>query len=137
MENKLNYIVLESLLKSSKLLKDELNSIFRDFDLGMTEFGLLEAIHTLGAQPIQVLANRILITSGSMTYTVNQLIKKGLISREVFSGDNRVFFLDLTENGKETINKTLEKHDAFLEKFFSNLEKEERMLLTKLLRKLY
>lgn len=137
MENKLNYIVLESLLKSSKLLKDELNSIFRNFDLGMTEFGLLEAIHTLGAQPIQVLANRILITSGSMTYTVNQLIKKGLISREVFSGDNRIFYLDLTENGKETINKALEKHDIFLEKFFSNLEKEERMLLTKLLRKLY
>lgn len=72
-----------------------MNAIFKDFDLGITEFGLLEAIHSLGPQPIQILANRILITSGSMTYTVNQLIKKGLIQREIFSDDNRIFFLSL------------------------------------------
>lgn len=137
MKKIVNYIVLESLLKSSKILRDGLNSIFKDFSLGITEFGLLEAIHTLGPQPIQILANRILITSGSMTYTVNQLIKKGLISKNVFPEDNRIFILNLTKDGRKIINRALERHDIFLKDFLSQLNKDEKFLLTKLLRKLY
>lgn len=134
---KRNYILLESIIKSSKNLKDHLTTIFREFDLGMTEFGLLEAIHTLGPQPIQILAKRILITSGSMTYTVNQLINKGYIERKVFQLDNRVFFLHLTEKGKEHFEKILLKYDNFLNKFFSEFTEEEKVLISRLLRKLF
>lgn len=134
---KRNYILLEAIIKSSKNLRDNLTSIFKEFDLGVTEFGLLEAIHTLGPQPIQVLAKRILITSGSMTYTVNQLINKGYIERKVFELDNRVFFLHLTEKGSKDFEKILLKHDEFLTNFFSEFTEEEKKLISRLLRKLF
>lgn len=134
---KRNYILLEAIIKSSKNLRDNLTSIFKEFDLGVTEFGLLEAIHTLGPQPIQVLAKRILITSGSMTYTVNQLINKGYIERKVFELDNRIFFLHLTEKGSKDFEKILLKHDEFLTNFFSEFTEEEKKLISRLLRKLF
>lgn len=134
---KKNYILLESIIKSSKNLKEHLTTIFKEYDLGLTEFGLLEAIYTLGPKPIQILARRILITSGSMTYTVNQLISKGYIKREIFEADNRIFYLHLTENGRINFEKVLVKHDEFLNKFFSDFTDEEKILISKLLRKLF
>lgn len=76
MKNRLNYAVLETIYRSQALLHTNLELIFKDFGLTGSEFGIMEAIHSLGSQPIQILAYRSLLSSGGMTYTKKQLIKK-------------------------------------------------------------
>ena len=83
MNNRLNYLVIGSIFRSMDFFKNNLGNIFKKYDLIGTEFGILEAIHTLGPQPIQVLSKRILLTSGGMSYTKKQLIKKELIYEKI------------------------------------------------------
>lgn len=137
MSKRENYRVLESLIKSSKKLRDDLTDIFKQYDLGIVEFGLLEALYTLGSQPIQILAKRILVTSGSMTYTVNLLLDKGYIERKNYDLDRRIFYLSLTEKGERLIEKVIKVHDDYLENFLKKLDLDERKVVAKLLTKLY
>lgn len=137
MSKRENYRLLESLIKSSKKLRDDLIDVFKDYDLGIVEFGLLEALYTLGSQPIQILAKRILVTSGSMTYTVNLLLEKGYIEKKNCDEDRRIFYLSLSEKGQSLIKKVIKVHDDYLENFFKKLDLDEIKVVAKLLTKLY
>lgn len=137
MKNRLSYAVLETIYRSSNLLNVELGKIFKEYNLTRTEFGIMEAIYSLGAQTIQEIAKRALLTSGGMTYTKKQMITKNLIYEELCEEDKRISYLHLTDEGKELIVKVLEKHDIYLDKLLSKLTAEEKKQITRLLRKIY
>src|SRR3989454_6222060 len=48
------------------------------FDLGTTEFGVLEVLYHKGTLPVCEVQRRILIESGSTTYVVDKLVRRGL-----------------------------------------------------------
>ena len=127
MKNRLSYAVLETIYRSSNLLNVELGKIFKEYNLTGTEFGIMEAIYSLGAQTIQEIAKRALLTSGGMTYTKKQICKE----------NKRISYLHLTDEGKELIVKVLEKHDIYLDKLLSKLTAEEKKQIARLLRKIY
>jgi MarR family 2-MHQ and catechol resistance regulon transcriptional repressor len=129
--------VLEALLRSSHHVIEGVGSLLSEYDLCTTEFAVLEAVHALGPQPIQAVAARVLVTSGSMTHTVNELARKGLIRREHSREDGRTWYLHLTPQGKRLIARALKKHQAYLSAVFSPLSQKERDLLVPLLRRLY
>lgn len=115
----------------------ELGKIFKEYNLTVTEFGIMEAIYSLGAQTIQNVANRILLTSGGMTYTKKQMINKNLIYEKVCEEDKRISYIHLTDEGKKLITEVLKKHNICLEKLLAKLAVEEKKQLAKLLRKIY
>ena len=137
MKNRLSYAVLETIYRSSNLLNVELGKIFKEYNLTGTEFGIMEAIYSLGAQTIQEIAKRALLTSGGMTYTKKQMMTKNLIYEELCKEDKRISYLHLTDEGKELIVKVLEKHDIYLDKLLSKLTTEEKKQIARLLRKIY
>lgn len=137
MKNRLSYAVLETIYRSSNLLNVELGKIFKEYNLIGTEFGIMEAIYSLGPQTIQEIAKRALLTSGGMTYTKKQMIAKNLIYEELCEEDKRVSYLHLTDEGKKLIIKVLEKHDIYLDKLLSKLSAEEKKQIARLLRKIY
>lgn len=137
MKNRLNYAVLETIYRSQALLNNELAIIFKKFDLTGSEFGIMEAIYSLGPQPIQILAERSLLSSGGMTYTKKQMINKNLIFEEVCEFDRRISYVHLTELGKETIEKAIKEHDIFLATLLSKFDSEEKKQIARLLQKIY
>lgn len=137
MKNRLNYAVIETIYRSTSLLSVELGKIFREYNLTGTEFGILEAIYSLGPQTIQTIANRILLTSGGMTYTKKQMIKKNLVYEKPCEEDKRISYIYLTNEGKNLIVKVLEKHDNHLDKLLEKLSIDEKRQIAKLLRKIY
>src|SRR5579885_2772068 len=80
--------------------------------LGMaySDFGVLEALLHKGPLTIGELGAKVLLTSGSMTASINRLEKRGLVSRKEAAGDRRTRIVDLTPKGKMLIREAFEDH---------------------------
>lgn len=106
------------------------------YGINASEFSVLEFLLHKGDQPIQVIAKRVLLSSGSMTYVVDNLVKKGWVERKISASDKRSFTVSLTEAGKELIENLFPVHKENVAKLFSALSDEELAELQRLLKKL-
>ncbi len=59
----------------------EIEKNVQEFGLNISEFGVLEMLYHKGDQPVQKVAEKILVTSGTITYVINKLEKKELVVR--------------------------------------------------------
>lgn len=99
----------------------EIEKNVQEFGLNISEFGVLEMLYHKGDQPVQKVAEKILVTSGTITYVINKLEKKELVVRRKCEKDKRVFYVSLTEKGKGFISDIFPKHKEFLDDLFSEL----------------
>ena len=104
--------------------------------LSGSEFGVLEMLYHKGPTTLGVLAERILITSGSLTYVVDQLQKRGLVQRVACPADRRVTYADLTDAGRALIAAIFPEHAEQLRQAVSGLTPEEQETAIALLKKL-
>lgn len=112
----------------------EIEKNVQEFGLNISEFGVLEMLYHKGDQPVQKVAEKILVTSGTITYVINKLEKKELVVRRKCEKDKRVFYVSLTEKGKEFILDIFPKHKEFLDNLFSGLnENTKRELVDNLI----
>ena len=96
---------------------------------------MLELLLHLGAQPVNVIGEKILLTSGSITTAVQRLEKRGLVTRERSTDDARVVLVHLTDLGRELIEPSFEAHAKDLNKLFDVLDEGERTQFANLMRK--
>lgn len=80
--------------------------------LSVSEVHVLEAISLEKDATMTNVANRLLITVGSLTTAVNKLLKKGVIERYRLKDDRRIVILKLTESGKEALELHNSIHEA-------------------------
>src|SRR5215470_18411748 len=64
--------------------------------LNPTEFGILEVLYHKGSLPLQQIGEKVLISSGNITYAVDKLEQKQLLSRRASPQDRRVIFAEIT-----------------------------------------
>ncbi len=79
-----------------------------------------------GDQPVQKVAEKILVTSGTITYVINKLEKKELVVRRKCEKDKRIFYVSLTEKGREFISDIFPKHKEFLDNLFIELNEDTK-----------
>lgn len=96
------------------------------FNLNISEFGVLEMLYHNGEQPVQKLAEKILVTSGTITYVVNKLESKELVIREKSKDDKRIYYVNLTEKGQELISSIFPKHKEFIDELFDGVDEETK-----------
>ena len=108
----------------------------KSFGLTSSEFGVLEFLFHKGDQPVQEIAKKILVTSGTITYVINKLVEKDYVEKKQCSKDKRIFYIHLTAHGKKKIATIFPKHEKFLDDLFKGLEEREKKELIKELRKL-
>ncbi|WP_288221669.1 MarR family winged helix-turn-helix transcriptional regulator [uncultured Clostridium sp.] len=108
----------------------------QEFGLNISEFGVLEMLYHKGDQPVQKVAEKILVTSGTITYVINKLEKKNLVIRRKCDKDKRVFYVSLTEEGREFIHHIFPKHKDFINNLFKDLDEENKKQLLENLIKL-
>jgi MarR family 2-MHQ and catechol resistance regulon transcriptional repressor len=104
--------------------------------LTTTEFGILEALHHKGPLLLGEIQRKVLVTSGGITYLVDRLVAKGLVTREPSPDDRRARYAVLTREGKQLIAEIFPAHAAFLAGMLSALNEREQEQVTALLRKL-
>lgn len=105
-------------------------------DLSPTEFAVLEVLFHRGPLPLSVLADRILITGASTTYTVKRLEERGLVRRRPSQEDQRVVFGELTSEGEELIAEVFPEHAEGLRVAMGGLSLQEKIEAANLLKRL-
>jgi MarR family transcriptional regulator, 2-MHQ and catechol-resistance regulon repressor len=104
--------------------------------LNPTEFGILEVLYHLGPLPLQQIGEKILISSGNITYVVDKLEQKQLLVRKPSVHDRRVIFAELTPQGQALLADFFPQHTQAIRTAVSGLSPEEQMQAVQLLRKL-
>lgn len=115
------------------------NQSFKDMKrqgLNPTEFAVLEILYNKGPQQIQQIGDRVLISSGSITYVVNNLIKSGYVVKEQYEMDKRISYVYLQPKGKKLMSEIFPKHARQMERITSGLTTEEKKKLIETLKKL-
>ncbi|MEB4797558.1 MarR family transcriptional regulator [Paenibacillus chondroitinus] len=108
----------------------------RKHGLNRTEFGVLELLYHKGAQPIQQIGSKVLMSSGNITYVVDKLEKKEFVVRRTSTEDRRLVFAEITVKGKQFIEEVFPKHIEVIENAVAGLTAEEKRMASQLLKKL-
>jgi MarR family 2-MHQ and catechol resistance regulon transcriptional repressor len=125
-----------ALSRASQWVNAHADKDIRSHGLNRTEFGVLELLYHKGAQPIQQIGGKVLMSSGNITYVVDKLEKKKLVARRACVEDRRQVFAEITEAGKQWIEDVFPKHTLALESALGGLNAEEKKVAAQLLKKL-
>jgi MarR family transcriptional regulator, 2-MHQ and catechol-resistance regulon repressor len=123
------------LMQTSKAIQDRIRDEMSKNKLSITEFSVLEVLFYQGKQTIQQIGNRILISSGSMTYVIDKLEQKDIIKRNDCREDRRVIHITLTAEGMEMLENIMPKYQDMVDSIFGDLTDDESQLLVNLLKK--
>lgn len=134
--NELKSVV--TLMKAARSVEKQLErNIVSSSAMSLSEFMVLEVLYAKGEDlPIQEIAKRVLLSSGTMTYVIDQLVKKQAIERIPCTSDKRIVYAHLTPLGKTQIAAAFKTHKAFIEKLFSVFTEEEAETYIKLNKKI-
>jgi len=101
-----------------------------------SDFGVLEVLLHKGPMPINTIAKKVLLTSGSITALVDRLEKRGLVERFDHPTDRRLRLVRLTEPGQDFIKKAFASHEEHMDEAVSSMSTNELTDLIQLLKKL-
>ncbi|XFA99428.1 MarR family winged helix-turn-helix transcriptional regulator [Candidatus Izemoplasma sp. B36] len=104
--------------------------------LSMSEVHVLEAVEKVEQPTMTNIANKLGITVGSLTVSVNTLYQKGYVSRERDPDDRRKVVVGLLPKAEEVLEKHNDFHNEMIDSIFKDLKLEEDELLISSLKKL-
>lgn len=117
-------------------VSDQARQDIARYDLSGSEFAVLELLHHKGPTPLGAIAEQVLLTSGSMTYVIDQLEKQGLVKRVACPADRRRLYAELTENGRAKIEAIFPGHAERIREVMSALSPAEQDEAARLLKRL-
>ena len=124
------------LWKASRAVEAHALRNVEGLDMGLSDFGVLEALLHKGPLSIKDLGAKVLLTSGSITTAVDRLEQKGLVERFNDKQDRRSRIVRLTATGRKVIKKAFAEHKLAMEQAVSGLDLKDRAQLIELLRRL-
>jgi MarR family 2-MHQ and catechol resistance regulon transcriptional repressor len=106
--------------------------------LGLTppQFDVIATLGNTLGMSMGDLAEKTLVTKGTLTGIIDRLEAKHLVRREVPEGNRRSFTVILTPEGEAVFREVFPVHIAYLKERFEQLEPDELERLRVLLRKL-
>jgi MarR family transcriptional regulator, 2-MHQ and catechol-resistance regulon repressor len=125
----LNLKLVIAIAKTYNKIFTRLEKNIQGFGLSISEFGVLEMLLHKGEQPVNKIAEKILVTSGTITYVIDQLSKRDLVIRERCEKDKRVFYVQLTKKGEEFIREIFPQHKEYVDKLFEELDEEKKRVI--------
>lgn len=124
------------MMKAYQPLKDHALRNIEASGLCMSDFATLEVLLHKGPQPVNVIGEKVQLTSGSITTAVDRLEKKGLVERQPSPTDRRIRLVQLTPKGRTLIDAVFIAHEQALQTATSGLTPDEKSQLIVLLKKL-
>jgi MarR family transcriptional regulator, 2-MHQ and catechol-resistance regulon repressor len=124
------------LSRASRALMDYAQQDMKHYELNPSEFAVMELLYHKGSTPIQQIGGKILLASGTMTYVIDKLVKKGLLQRRPCEKDRRVIYAELTPEGEAVIGDIFPRHAEALHEAVNGMSSEDKEQLISLLKKL-
>lgn len=123
-------------IKASKALIENIRRDIEKHGLSDENFMTLELLYSKGPHPVQRISEILSIPSGSITYVVDKLEKKGLVERQPNPNDRRASNVVLTAEGKALFDEIFPKHEATISENLSFISNDEKELLIDLLKRI-
>ena len=124
------------LFRASHRIEEVVKLEVQTFGLNISEFMVLEVLFHKGPLPVNAVLDKILIPNSSMSYVIDLLVSKGLISKQKDAVDKRVYLLKLTPEGLRFIQKVYPEHKKKLKEILNHLSNEEEQTLQTLLKRI-
>ena len=102
-------------------------------DITTNDMHIIEAVGLKGHRNMSAVAQQLGITVGTLTITINRLVKKGYVIRQRSEKDKRVVHLALSEKGQRAYAHHQQFHEQVIDGVIEHLSKEELQVLTKAL----
>ncbi|MGO4694590.1 MarR family winged helix-turn-helix transcriptional regulator [Paenibacillus sp. 2TAB26] len=125
-----------ALSRASQWVNAHADRDIRKNGLNRTEFGVLELLYHRGPQPLQQIGEKVLMSSGNITYVVDKLEKKQMVRRRASTTDRRLIYAELTDEGKQFVEDVFPAHEDAIKQAVNGLTTEEKQSASKLLKKL-
>lgn len=124
------------LSRAAESVNQRVNNHLHEQNLTASQFGVLEALYFLGPLQPGQLAQKILKSGGNITLVIDNLAKRGLVTRQRRQDDRRCIDIDLTDQGRALIESIFPQHVAGVVETMSALTAAEKRQLADLSRKL-
>lgn len=124
------------MMKAHRALERLAVQSIESFEVGLSDFAIMELLLHKGPQPVNEIGRRIDLTSGAITTAVDRLESRDLVTREAHPSDRRARIVRLTARGKEQADRLFASHKAAMDSAAGGLSKSERGTLIQLLKKL-
>ncbi|MBN1300813.1 MAG: MarR family transcriptional regulator [Melioribacteraceae bacterium] len=105
-------------------------------NLTAPQFHVLEVLMKTGPIPLKRISEELLVTGANITCVVDNLEKEELVKRVPSKKDRRIINAELTEKGKEKIDKLFPEYISGLSDSMKDLTEDEKRELVRLLEKI-
>ncbi len=102
-------------------------------ELTVNDMHVIEAIDTNAPKNMSSVARALSVTTGTLTISVNGLVKKGYVDRIRSEEDRRVVLVSLTEKGRKAFAMHQRFHQEMIDSIVKVLSEEEQKVLGKAL----
>ena len=100
-------------------------------NISVNDMHIIEAIGTGEPKNMSTVAKLMSVTVGTLTIAINNLVKKGYVSRVRSEEDRRVVLIFLTEKGKRAYQHHREFHDGMVKALVEGLDEGQQKILAK------
>lgn len=102
-------------------------------DVTTNDMHVIEAIGMDEQKNMTTVAKALHVTTGTLTISINSLVKKGYVSRVRSEEDRRVVLVSLTDRGKGAFLHHNHFHEQMIESVVEQFSEEEKEILEKAL----
>ena len=102
-------------------------------DVTTNDMHVMEAIGMGEQKNMTTVARALRVTTGTLTISINSLVKKGYVERVRSEEDRRVVLVSLTAKGNEAFLHHKRFHEQMIEAIVEELSEEEKQVLEKAL----
>jgi MarR family transcriptional regulator, 2-MHQ and catechol-resistance regulon repressor len=124
------------LMRSAGAVTSQVHGYLAVDGVSTSQFGVLEALLHCGPLQQCELGQKILKSSGNITFVVDNLERRGLVTRERHCGDRRRITVELTAAGRELIQRLFPLHVRQVCQAMGALTSTELAQLARLCKKL-
>ena len=100
-------------------------------NISVNDMHIIEAIGSGEPKNMSTVAKLMSVTVGTLTIAINNLVKKGYVSRVRSEEDRRVVLIFLTEKGKRAYQHHREFHDGMVKALVEGLDEGQQKILVK------
>ncbi len=129
--------VLVRLFRNINAIEEQTIKASSQKEMTVNDMHVIEAIGIGMPKNMTTVAKSLMVTTGTLTISVNALVKKGLVERTRSEEDRRVVLVSLTEEGRSAYLEHQVFHEKMVTSIMDGLTQEEQIVLERALSNLH
>ena len=113
--------------KMARVFAEQVGKDLEKLGMPYSDYPVLAHLNEVGRAKTQKLGEVAIITSGTITHTVNKLVKQGYVEKVQDDDDRRVYWVQITDQGREDFNRVHEAHMKHLNYLLEDFTEEEKI----------